>query len=90
MNRMLSTYFGVANSQMTKQAMSDAIQVEVNQTARTAAIKSTTRFMANLLSKIPQQILFFIRLILSVAMTVVLVGMVFAFFPETAYGRRRE
>jgi hypothetical protein len=89
-NRMLGKYFGVANSQMVKQTMSDSIQVEVNQTANTAALKKTTRFLANIFSKIPQQVLFFIRLVLSVATMLLLAGMMMALFPETNYGRRRS
>jgi hypothetical protein len=89
---LLKDKFGVSVSEMTDQILSDAIQVEVNQEkGYTTTAQKPFRFLANLLTKIPAQILFLIRLFFSVFMVVALTGAIFAFFPEVAYdeGKRR-
>jgi len=82
--------FGVSLSEMKPQTLSHSVQIEVNKAAGAVSIKSPVRFLANLFSKIPEQILFFIRLFLSMGMMLVLVGAIFSFFPEVAYDERRR
>jgi hypothetical protein len=87
--KMLKDKFGVSTMEMKNQTLSSSIQVEVNQDVPVTAMGSPLRFAANLLAKVPEQIVFLFRLLLSVALVIVFTGIIFAFFPETNYDRRR-
>jgi hypothetical protein len=88
--KALKTRFGVSPAEMTSRNINHAVQIEVNKESGAVAFKNPVRFMANLVSKVPSQVLFFIRLILSMAVVLVLTGVIFSIFPIAVYDEKRR
>jgi hypothetical protein len=72
--------FGISEYSSTEQNFSDSVQTEVVEGAATAAA-GTKKFIASLLSNLPEQVFFLLRIMLSIFVILLVSNIVFIFSP---------
>ncbi|MCX6765410.1 MAG: hypothetical protein NT136_00325 [Candidatus Moranbacteria bacterium] len=83
--KALNKIWNISQFESTEKYMPVSLQVEVALSSEEEALtlKNSGKFLAGLLSHLPTQIMFLLRIILTIAIILITTGVVFAFIPET-------
>ncbi len=79
----LANIWGISQVQTDDEQLSYEIQVEVlkSEYDEVALLKNTKKFLANIISNTPEQVVFFLKIILSVVLLIGISGLGFRFIP---------
>jgi hypothetical protein len=78
--------FGISGYISTEQSFSASVQVEVGDTNNATAMTSPRRLVASLLSNLPEQVFFLMRIVLSIFVILLVSNIVFIFSPSREVG----
>jgi hypothetical protein len=80
--KALSSIWNINQFESTEKIMTSALQIELSESDDVAILDHPGKFLAGLLSYLPSQIMFLLRMVLTIFTILLVTGIVFAFIPE--------